>query len=57
LTTIESDRATPNAQATLDPKPSSVDTVFALFHEKESRQAAAWWDELDAADGMQLTGY
>jgi hypothetical protein len=56
LTTIESDRATPNVEATLHPKPSSVDTVFASFHEKESRQAAAWRDELDTADGTRFDG-
>jgi hypothetical protein len=51
-TVIEPDRVRASAAATWDPKASSADTVFALFHEKESAQVAAWWDDPEAGDGM-----
>jgi hypothetical protein len=56
-TVIEPDRVRASAAATWDPKASSADTVFALFQERAPGQVAAWWDDLEAGDGMRLIGY
>jgi hypothetical protein len=53
---IETDRVTPTADATLAPKASPVDMVFASFHEAEPGPVAAWWDDLESADGIGLIG-
>jgi hypothetical protein len=56
-TVIEPDRVRASAAAPLDPKASSADTMFALFQEKGPGQVVAWWDDLEAGDGMRLIGY
>jgi hypothetical protein len=53
---FETGRVPATADATLDPKASSVDTVFAGFREKQPRQGTDWWDDLEAADGIRLIG-
>jgi hypothetical protein len=53
---IETDRVTATAAATWDPEVSSADRVFASFQEKEPGPVAAWWDDLESADGIGLIG-